>query len=46
MEITLKKETSLGLESFDVLGFNSEEELQFEISKLMKIRPEFENNLN
>ena len=46
MEIILKKETSLGLESFDVLGFNSEEELQFEISKLMKIRPEFENNLN
>ena len=46
MEITLKKETSLGLESFDVLGFNSEEELQLEISKLMKIRPEFENNLN
>tara|TARA_B100000530_G_scaffold309474_1_gene235297 strand:+ start:608 stop:748 length:141 start_codon:yes stop_codon:yes gene_type:complete len=46
MEITLKKETSLGLESFDVLGFNSEEELEFEISKLMKIRPEFENNLN
>ena len=46
MEITFKKETSLGLESFDVLGFNSEEELEFEISKLMKIRPEFENNLN
>ena len=46
MEITLKKEISLGLESFDVLGFNSEEELEFEISKLMKIRPEFENNLN
>ena len=46
MEITLKKETSLGLDSFDVLGFNSEEELEFEISKLMKIRPEFENNLN
>ncbi|KGF97115.1 hypothetical protein EU96_1756 [Prochlorococcus marinus str. MIT 9302] len=46
MEITLKKETSLGLESFDVLGFNSEEELECEISKLMKIRPEFENNLN
>ena len=46
MEITLNKETSLGLESFDVLGFNSEEELEFEISKIMKIRPEFENNLN
>tara|TARA_Y100000994_G_C15315438_1_gene285682 strand:- start:200 stop:340 length:141 start_codon:yes stop_codon:yes gene_type:complete len=46
MEITLKEETSLGLETFDSLGFNSEEELELEISKLMKIRPEFENNLN
>ena len=46
MEITLKKETSLGLESFDVLGFNSEEELELEILKLTKIRPEFERNLN
>ena len=46
MEITIKKETSLGLESFDILGFNSEEELELEISKLIKIRPEFEKNLN
>ena len=46
MEKTLKKETSLGLESFDVLGFNSEEELEIELSKLIKMRPEFENNLN
>ena len=46
MDITLKKETSLGLENFAVLGFNSEEELELEISKLIKIRPEFENNLN
>ena len=46
MEITFKEDTSLGLESFDDLGFNSEEELQLEISKLIKIRPEFENNLN
>ena len=44
MEITIKKETSLGLDSFDVLGFNSEEELELEILKLIKIRPEFENN--
>ncbi len=44
MEITLKKETTLGLDSFDVLGFNSEEELELEISKLIKIRPEFETN--
>ena len=46
MEITLKEDTLLGLDSFDDLGFNSEEELELEISKLMKIRPEFENNLN
>ena len=46
MEITFKEETSLGLESFDVLGFNSEEELELEISKLIRIRPEFENYLN
>ena len=46
MEITIKKETSLGLESFDILGFNSEEELELEISKLIKIRTEFEKNLN
>ena len=46
MEITFKEDTSLGLESYDDLGFNSEEELQLEISKLIKIRPELENNLN
>ena len=31
MEITVKKETSLGLETYDFLGFNSEEELELEI---------------
>ena len=46
MEIIIKNETSLGLETYDILGFNSEEELQLEISKLIKIRPEFENNPN
>ena len=46
MEITLKKEDSLGLETYDVLGFNSEEELKLEILKLTKVRPEFENDLN
>ena len=45
MELILKKETSLGLESYDVLGFNSEEELESEISKLTKFRSEFESNL-
>ena len=46
MEITFKEDASLGLDSYDDLGFNSEEELELEISKLIKIRPEFENNLN
>ena len=46
MEIILKRETSLGLESYQDLGLNSEEELELEISKLIKIRPEFENDLN
>ena len=38
MEITFKKETLLRLESYDILGFNSEKELELEISKLIKIR--------
>ena len=46
MEITIKKETSLGLETYIDLGFNSEEELELEISKLIQIRSEFENNPN
>ena len=46
MEITLKKETSLGLETYDDLGFNSKEELELEISKLIQIKPEFEKNPN
>ena len=45
MEIILKKETTLGLESFEDLGFNSEEELELAISKLTKFRPEFDTNL-
>ena len=43
MEIKNKKNFSLGLESFDVLGFNSQEELNKEISKLIKPRSEFES---
>ena len=46
MEITLKKETTLGLVTYEVLGFNSEEELELEISKLIKISPKLKNNLN
>ena len=44
MKIILKRETSLGLESYEELGFSSEEELELEISKLTKFRPEFETN--
>ena len=44
MELVQKEEISLGLESYDALGFNSQEELELEISKLIKIRPEFEIN--
>ena len=45
MELVQKEETSLGLESYDALGFNSQEELELEISKLIKNRPELETNL-
>ena len=41
METILNKETSLGLETYDVLGFNSEEELELEIAKLTRFRAEF-----
>ena len=43
MEIINRFEISLGLETFDVLGFKSEEELNQEISKLIKLRSEFES---
>ena len=46
METIIKRESSLGLETYDFLGFNSDEELELEISKLIKIRPEFEKNPN
>ena len=42
MEIINKFEHSLGLEPFDVLGFQSEKELNQEIAKLIKVRSEFE----
>ena len=45
MEIILKRETSLGLDSFQDLGFNSEDDLELEISKLTKFRPEYDINL-
>ena len=45
MKVILKRENSVGLESYEELGFNSEEELELEISKLTKFRPEFDTNL-
>ena len=42
MELINKYELSLGLETYDVLGFKSEEELNQEISKLTRVRSEFE----
>ena len=46
MEILNKYELSLGLEPYDVLGFDSEEQLNFEIEKLIQIRTDFEKNKN
>ena len=43
MEIINSREISLGLVPFDVLGFRSEEELDQEIRKLIKVRSEFED---
>ena len=45
MELILKRETLLGLESYKELGFNSQEDLELEISKLTKFRDEFKNYL-
>ena len=43
MKIINRREILLGLVPFDVLGFNSEEELNQEILKLIKVRSEFES---
>ena len=43
MKIINKHKTSLGLESYDELGFNSEKELNQEILKLIKFRSKFES---
>ena len=37
MEIILKRETSLGLESYEDLGFNSEGGLELENSNLLNL---------
>ena len=46
MEILNKYELSLGSEPFDVLGFDSEDQLNYEIQKLIQIRPEFDSKKN
>ena len=43
MDIIIKHQQSLGLEPYYELGFNSEEELNQEISKLIKLRSELES---
>ena len=43
MDIINKQKASLGLEPFYVLGFDSEEKLNKEILKLIKVRSEFES---
>ena len=42
MKLINRNDVSLGLVPFDILGFKSEEELNLEISKLIKIRNKFD----
>ena len=42
MELINRNDVSLGLTPFEILGFKSEEELNLEISKLIKVRSEFD----
>ena len=44
MELINRNDVSLGLAPYDMLGFKSEEELNREISKLIKVRSEFDIN--
>tara|TARA_Y100001978_G_C23574695_1_gene375935 strand:+ start:231 stop:383 length:153 start_codon:yes stop_codon:yes gene_type:complete len=46
MELINKYEISLGLEPYDILGFDSEEQLNVEIQKLIQLRPEFKNEFS
>ena len=45
MELINKFESSLGLEPYDVLGFDSEDDLNLEIQQLIEIRPEFKKQI-
>ena len=42
MELINRNDVSLGLAPLDILGFESEEELNIEILKLIKTRSEFD----
>ena len=42
MELINRNDISLGLAPFDILGFKTEEELNMEISKLIRTRSEFD----
>lgn len=44
MDLIDKHEFSLGLEPYDVLGFESEEQLNNELQELIQPRQEFKNN--
>ena len=46
MDLINKYEFSLGLEPYDVLGFESEEQLNNELQELIQPRQEFKNNFN
>ena len=44
MQVTNRVNNCLGLESFEALGFKSEDDLNIEILKLIKVRSEFLDN--
>tara|TARA_Y100000589_G_scaffold280111_1_gene276367 strand:- start:1792 stop:1938 length:147 start_codon:yes stop_codon:yes gene_type:complete len=44
MELIDTFEMSLGLEPYEVLGFNTQDQLDLEIMKLIEIRSDFKNS--
>ena len=43
MELIDTYEISLGLEPFEVLGFNTQDQLDLELMKLIEVRSDFKN---
>ena len=41
MELINQYEISLGLEPYEILGFETEDQLKIEITELMKLRTDF-----